>query len=91
MQVKNVSRVGFAARGAAEQKRYLTVGNGLLGEVIINNQCRATGIAKEFSDGSARKGSKKLQGRRVCCVRSHDGRVGHSSLVFEVLGQGRNR
>ena len=38
VQVEDVARIGFAARRAAQQQRHLAVGDGLLGEVVIDRK-----------------------------------------------------
>ena len=38
MEIENIARISFASRGAAEQERNFAIGNGVFGQIIINNQ-----------------------------------------------------
>jgi len=38
VKVENVTRVGLTTGGTTEQQRHLTVSNGLLGQVIIDDE-----------------------------------------------------
>ena len=37
MEVENVTGVGLTSRGTTEQERHLTVGDGLLGEIVVDD------------------------------------------------------
>ena len=41
VQIEHVARIGFAARRAAQQQRHLAIGDGLLGEIVIDDHARA--------------------------------------------------
>ena len=56
VQVEDVTRVGFAARRAAERERHLAVGDGLLGEVVVDQQGGAAGVVL----------ARRLDRRRRC-------------------------
>ena len=38
MEVKHIAGIGFAAGGALENERNLAVGDGVLGEIIVNDE-----------------------------------------------------
>ena len=37
VEVENVTGVGLTSRGTTEQERHLTVGDGLLGEIVVDD------------------------------------------------------
>src|SRR5690606_20312657 len=53
VQIENVAGIGFAAWRAAQQQRYLTVGPGLLGQIVVNDQGVFAAIAEVFAHGAA--------------------------------------
>ena len=90
MQVEHVAREGFAARWAAHQQGHLTIGVGLLGEVVVDHQRmaalveevlghRATGIRSDVLDRCGLRG-----------VRSNHNRVLHGAVLAELLDDLRN-
>ena len=38
MKIEDITGVGLTSRGTAEQEGHLTVGNGLLGKIIVDDQ-----------------------------------------------------
>src|SRR5215217_7515487 len=85
MQVEYVTRISLTARRATEQQGYLTVSYGLLGKIIINNQCRTTSITEEFTDRSTGERSIELQRSRLRSRCSNDHCVRHSTIVSQRL------
>src|SRR5262249_47979724 len=75
MQIEDVTGICFTARGTAKQQGYFTVSHGLLGEVIIDDECGPAGVPEELADGGAGKRRIELQRRRVGCRSGHDDRV----------------
>src|SRR6059058_3475801 len=63
VQVEHVSRERLAARRTAQQERNLPVGDRLLGQVIINNECVLAVVHEVLAHGDARVGRDVLQGR----------------------------
>ena len=92
MQIKDISRISLTPRRTAENQRYLTVGNSLLGQVIVNDQRIPTGIAEILSDGSSCKRSKILQSGRVgSSSGNYDSVVQCSTLLQHVHDIGNSR
>src|SRR5690606_11631241 len=69
VQVEHGSGIGFAAGWTAEQQGNFPVSHGLLGQVVVYDQCRPAGIPEIFANGGACKG----------CIELHRGRVGGRS------------
>ena len=64
MEVEYVSRECFASWWAAEKQRELTVGDSVLGEVIIDDQRVLPVVTEVLTHCGAGEGRDKLQG---CC------------------------
>ena len=65
MEIEDVSGVGLPAGGTAEQERHLSVGDGLLGQVVEDDERVHPVVAEELAHGAARVGRQVLQRRRV--------------------------
>ena len=85
MEVEYVTGVRLAARGAAQQQRYLPVGNGLLGEIVVNDQRGTTRIAEVLADGGTGEGSVELQRSGLRSGGGDDDGVIHGSVLFQCL------
>src|SRR3546814_1385994 len=46
MQVEHVARIGLAPRRAAQQQRHLAIGDGLLGQIVIDDDGMGTVVAR---------------------------------------------
>src|SRR3546814_632843 len=62
MQVEHVARIGLAPRRAAQQQRHLAIGDGLLGQIVIDDDGMGTVVAEELAHGAARVGRQELSG-----------------------------
>lgn len=60
---------------------YLTVGNSLFGQVVVDDERVLAVVAEELSHGAARVGRQVLQRRRVTRRRRHDDRVVDGACV----------
>ena len=65
VQIEHVARIGFAARRAAQQQRHLAIGDGLLGQIVIDDQRVHAVVAEPFAHGAAGEGRQELQRRRL--------------------------
>jgi len=77
VQVEDVARVGLAARRTAQQQRHLAVGDGLLGQVVEDDEGVLAAVAEELAHGAAGVGGEVLEGRGVRGGGRHDDRVFH--------------
>ncbi len=75
VQVEDVARVGLAARRAAQQQRDGTVGLGLLGQVVEDDQDVLALVHPVLADGRAGVGREVLEAGRVGRGGGDDGRV----------------
>jgi len=62
MEVEHVAGVGLSAWGSSQQQRHLSVGDGLLREIVVDDQSVETGVSEVLADGAARVGSQELKG-----------------------------
>ena len=91
VQVEDVAGERLAAGGAAQQQRELAVGGGLLGEVVVDDQRVALGVAEVLAHRAAGVGRDVLQRRRVGGVGGDDDRVVHRAVVLEGLDDAGDR
>ena len=74
VEIENIAGVGLTTGGTSEQKGHLAVGDGLLGEIVVNDEAVHSVVAEVLADGAARVGGQELQRGRVGGGRSnHDG------------------
>jgi hypothetical protein len=91
MEVENITRVGLTTWRTTKQQRHLTVGNSLLGEIIVENNSVLSVVTEEFSHGTSSVWSKELKRSRVGSGSSDNDAVIHGSLLVELsdkLGNG---
>src|SRR4051794_18330730 len=92
MQIEHVAGIGFAARRAAQQQRHLAVGDGLLGQIVIDDDGVHAVVAEILAHGAAGERRDVLHRRRIGCGGGDDDRVFERALLFEhlhELGDGR--
>ena len=65
VQIEHVARIGFAARRTAQQQRHLAIGDGLLGQIVIDDQGVHAVVAEIFAHGAAGERRQELQRRRI--------------------------
>src|ERR1019366_8716950 len=91
VEIENISRIGFAAGGTAQQKRNLAIGGGVLGKIVVDTEGVASRIAEKLAHGAGRVGRNVLHGGGFGGgSRNHDG-VLHGAGIFENLDHLRNR
>ena len=91
MKVEDISGVGLTSRGAAEEEGHLTVGDGLLGEIVVEDHGVLAVLAEPLAHGGAGVGGEELEGGGVGRRRGDDDAVGHGATLVEVadeLGDG---
>src|SRR3954449_9630380 len=92
MQIEHVARIGFAARRAAQQERHLAVGDGLLGQIVIDDDGVHAVVAEILAHGAAGEGGDVLHRRRIRGGGGDDDRIFQRALFFQhlhELGNGR--
>src|ERR1700761_1696273 len=90
VQIEHVARVGFAARRAAQQQRHLAVSDGLLGQVVIDDDGVHAVVAEIFAHGAAGERRDVLHRRRIRRGRGDDDRIFQRALLFEHLDELRH-
>ena len=85
MQVEHVARVRLAARRAAQQEGELTVGLGLLGQVVVHHEGVLTVFHPVLANGTTGIRGEELKRSRVAGGRHDDDGVLEGTVVFEGL------
>ena len=83
MQIEHVTRIGFAARRAAQQQRHLAIGHGLLGKIVIHDHGVHAVVAEEFAHGAAGVGCQELQRGRFRSGGGDHDRIFHRAIFFQ--------
>src|SRR5690606_18996345 len=92
VQIEHVTGIGFTARRTAQQQGDLTVGHGLLGQVVEHDQRIFTAVAEELAHGATGIRSQELQGSRFGRRGGNDDGVGQGAMLFQLaddVGNGR--
>jgi hypothetical protein len=82
----------FAARRTAQQQRHLAIGDGLLGQIVIDDHGVHAVVAEVLTHGAAGEGREELHRGGVRGGRGDDDGVFHRATLFEhfdELGDGR--
>ena len=85
MEIEHISWVGLSAWGSSQQQGHLSVGNGLLGQVVVDDQSVHSVVSEVFSNGASRVGSEELQGSSIRGSGSYNDGVFESTIVLEDL------
>ena len=52
MEIENVSWVSLSTGGSSQQERHLSVSDGLLGEIVVDDQAMLSVISEEFTNSA---------------------------------------
>ena len=72
MEIEDVSGVGLSAGGTAQQQRHLSVGHGLLRQVVEDDERVHPVVAEKLAHGAPGVGRQVLQRRGVGGGGRHD-------------------
>ena len=72
VEVEDIAGVSLTTWGTSEQEGHLTVGDGLLGEIVVNDQAVHAVVSEVLANGAAGVGSQELQGSSVRRSSSND-------------------
>ena len=72
VEVEDIAGVSLTTWGTSEQEGHLTVGDGLLGEIVVNDQAVHAVVSEVLANGAAGVGSQELQRSRVRRSSSND-------------------
>ena len=90
VQIEHVARIGLAARRAAQQQRHLAVGDGLLGQIVIDDHGVHAVVAEVFAHGAAGERRQELHRRRIGRGGGDDDRVFQRALLLQHLDELRD-
>jgi hypothetical protein len=65
VEVEDISGVGLSSRRSSKQERHLSVGNGLLGQIVVDDQGVLAVVSEPFTHGTSRERSEVLKGSGV--------------------------
>lgn len=82
-----LARVGLTTGGTTKQERHLTVGNSLLGKIIVDDDGMATVITEPLTHSTASEGSNVLKRSSLGSSSGNDDRVLHSIVLLQSLNQ----
>jgi hypothetical protein len=87
VQVEDITGVGLTSRGTTEEQRHLTVCNGLLGQIVVDDNGVAAVVTEPFTHGGTGEGSNVLQGGGLGSGGSDDDGVLHGILLLKGLDE----
>jgi len=87
VEVENISGVGLTSGRATEQERHLTVGNSLLGQIIVDDESVAAVVTEPFTDGTTSEGSQELEGSGLRGSGGNDDGVLHGIVLLKGLDE----
>lgn len=53
MQIEHITWVGLSSGGSSEKEGHLSVGDGLLGEIVIDDEAMLSVVSEELTDGAS--------------------------------------
>jgi len=62
MEIEDITGVSFTTRGSSQKEGHLSVGNSLLGKIVIDDKGVHAVVSEEFSEGTSRVGGDELEG-----------------------------
>src|SRR6516162_8988823 len=83
MEVKHVARISFSPRRSLQDERNLSVGHGVFGKIVVNDQCIHAVVHEPFANCGPCKGGKVLVRSGISSWGSNNYGVGHCSRIFE--------
>jgi len=92
VEVEDISGVGLTSRRTTEEEGHLTVGDGLLGEIVVEDDGVLSVVPEPLSHGGSGVRGKELKGSGVGSGSSDNDAVRHGLLLVELtdeLGDGR--
>jgi len=87
VEVEDVTGVGLTTGGTTQKQGHLTVGNGLLGQVIVDDDGVTAVVTEPLTHGATSEGSNVLQGSGLGGGGSNDDGVLHGILLLEGLDE----
>mmetsp|Transcript_583 Transcript_583/g.947 ORF Transcript_583/g.947 Transcript_583/m.947 type:complete len:334 (-) Transcript_583:939-1940(-) len=83
VKIENITGVGLTTGGSSEEERHLTVGNSLLGQIVVDDEGVLAVVTEELADGTAGVGGQELEGSGFRGGGSDDNGVLHAVSLLE--------
>mmetsp|Transcript_8630 Transcript_8630/g.10112 ORF Transcript_8630/g.10112 Transcript_8630/m.10112 type:complete len:544 (-) Transcript_8630:157-1788(-) len=83
VKIENITGVGLTTGGSSEEERHLTVGNSLLGQIVVDDEGVLAVVTEELADGTAGVGGQELEGGGFGGSGSDDNGVLHAVSILE--------
>lgn len=83
MQVEDITGVSLTTWGSSEEERHLSVSDGLLGEIVIDDKSVLTIVSEVLTNSAAGVRGQELKRSRVGGSGGNDARVVHSLFSLE--------
>lgn len=87
VEVENVTGVGLTSRGTTQKQGHLTVGNGLLGQIVVDDDGVAAVVTEPLTHGTTSEGSDVLQGGGLGGGSSNNNGVLHGVVLLKGLDE----
>jgi len=87
VQVENVTGVGLTTGGTTQKQGHLTVGNGLLGQIVVDDNGVAAVVTEPLTHSATSEGSNVLQGGGLGGGGSNDDGVLHGVVLLKGLDE----
>jgi len=87
VEVENVSGVGLTTGGTTQQQGHLTVGDSLLGEIVVDDEGVLAVVTEVLSHGGTGVGGEELKGGGLGGGGGHDDGVLHGVVGLEGLDE----
>lgn len=85
VKVEHITGVGLTTWRSPEEKRHLTIGNGLLRQIVVDNEGVLAVVPEEFTHGTARVWGEVLEWSSVRGRGRDNDCVAHSTAVRKTL------
>ena len=83
MEVEDITGVSLTTRGSSEEKGHLTVGNSLLGQIVVDDESVSGGVTEELTNGATGVRGQELEGSGIGGGSSDDDGVLEAVSFFE--------
>ena len=83
MEVENITGVSLTTGGSSEEEGHLSVGNSLLGQIVVDDEGVLGVVTEELTNGASGVRSQELEGSGVGSGSSDDDRVLEAVSLLE--------
>jgi len=90
VQIEHITRVGLSSRRPSQQKGHLSVGDSLLGKIVVYDKSMFAVVSEEFSDGASGVRSQKLKRGSFGSSSSNNDGVSKGVVGFKGVDQVSN-